>query len=66
MTSEERAHFEELFTELHVKALRQCAEHFLKNFRGEVDVLDGKYERLRRRVEKLEKDAAENAPTAHG
>ncbi len=66
MSPEERDAFEELFLEHHMKGLRSVADHFLKNFRGEVDVLAAKYERLRERVEKLEVEAAENAPTVHG
>lgn len=66
MTPDEREELKDLFAEFHLQALRDTAAHFLKNFRGEVDVLATKYERLRQRVEQLERDAAENAPTAHG
>ncbi len=64
MTKEERAQFLETFGEIHERAMHQFAEHLVKNFRGEIDVVSGKLDRLRERVEQLEKAAIENAPTA--
>ncbi len=63
MTSEEREAVIAAFGELHERALRTFGEHLLRNFRGEVDVVSGKLDRLRERVEQLEKSAIENAPT---
>lgn len=63
LTSDERLALVQAFAEVHERSLRSFAEHVAKNFRGEVDVLSGKLDRLRERVEKLEKSALENAPT---
>jgi len=64
LSSDERTALIQAFAEVHERALREFAEHVARNFRGEVDVLSGKLDRLRERVEGLERAAVENAPTA--
>lgn len=63
LTTDEREAMLEAFREVHTQALRTFVEHLLRTFRGEVDVLSGKCDRLRERLEVLEKNAVENAPT---
>lgn len=53
MTEETRRELE-TFVEMQERANRQFVDHLLRNFRGEVDVISGKLDRLRERVEELE------------
>ena len=53
MTEETRRELER-FVEMQERANRQFVDHLLRNFRGEVDVISGKLDRLRERLELLE------------
>lgn len=54
MTDDERRLILDTMNEFHVRELRNVADHLLRNFRGEVDVISGKLDRLRERVDVLE------------
>ncbi len=60
MTEPEKERLLEIVAEYHVREMRGLADHLLRNFRGEVDVLSGKLDRLRERVDALE--GKESAP----
>lgn len=54
MTDPEKERIVEIMAEYHAREIRGIADHMLRNFRGEVDVLSGKLDRLRERVDALE------------
>lgn len=54
MTDKDRLEFMALLGEFHAREMRYLSDHLLRNFRGEVDVVSGKLDRLRERVEVLE------------
>jgi len=54
MTNDEKSRDLEMLAEFHGREMRALADHLLRNFRGEVDVLSGKLDRLRERVDTLE------------
>jgi ubiquinone biosynthesis protein UbiJ len=54
MNDDEKQHLVEIMADYHVKEIRSIADHLLRNFRGEVDVISGKLDRLRERVDALE------------
>lgn len=54
MNDDEKARLVEMMADYHAREIRGIADHLLRNFRGEVDVLSGKLDRLRERVDALE------------
>jgi ubiquinone biosynthesis protein UbiJ len=59
MNDPERERLVELMADYHTKEIRAIADHMLRNFRGEVDVISGKLDRLRERVDALEEKRKE-------
>jgi polyhydroxyalkanoate synthesis regulator phasin len=54
MTDAEKERLVEIMADYHTREIRNLADHLLRNFRGEVDVISGKLDRLRERVDALD------------
>jgi ubiquinone biosynthesis protein UbiJ len=54
MTDNEKSDLVEIMADYHGREMRALADHLLRNFRGEVDVISLKLDRLRERVDTLE------------